>query len=1126
MATFDPLEYTKKFSTSSQQTGVIDNPFLKPKSESNPFLGSALKSGETAQALQQSRTPITSEQVKGIPGRAQKDAETLLGVGKKLFIDVPAQSTGALMTEVQKVVPEESIAGKFLSDVQKNIKTITGKEKTIKEYGDEFKSMADSLPKNSIAKNFIQSLDSNAAGLTLSIMDVIFGGDIAKAGIDGTISVARKAASSLPEELLYKIETSNIPARDIITTLTTGEVSPEATKFVQSLSNEERKNIFSVARNAETIQTKVVTGKTKLGEFAGVPDKTMSETTPIKGRLPGMATMGEPQPKFGMQIQPVEPVGYGGELEKPIVSGAKDIEEIPFTKAQEQMAKEGELGAKRDIAREGTATVENKFEQDQKLVRKANEPQKQTKKPSFWQELKVSLSPFKYADPITRDAWSKRVKLNYVANELANREFMKLESIPAKDSFQTVLDYQEGKASPYREKIREVFDAMYSEANERGIEVGYLENYIPQIYSNTADEVIGAVAEYMKDSGVEDELIKQYFEGKVLPEEVSKTLKLNPSFARERAFPDYRTAIKYGLTPKYSHPAQYAAHYRNELEKTLANREFITTLKEEGVIMGAKLPGYKPVDLPFSNEELFAKPRDAKALNEYFRDEEHLGVGARIAKFGATVSRRMQELVLSGGMPSTNINFFTIGQAIKDLTAAETKVLGNFARSNFDSATMGWFRAHQPYIEKMADEGISLSSRVGNWNKAYQVISSKKGLGKFIEKTGQKFDDLFNKKTFQSFMPMQTVSVFKQTYDKALEKGMDVLTARKLAGDTTKAWAGIIEDWGRGKTTQDVINSLLFAPRFRESLVNLLGNTLKSFTTEFGNPSFAKNRKFLIGAVITFIGYNLLNKQLNGNYMWENESGKEFDLKIPIGNGQYTYLAFLPSVLSFPRNMASGLIATYKGDISLAGQKFGSLLSMSIKLLSEIASNKDYFGREIYDPAGTRMEKLSTIAKYIGIDNYNHPYVQGAYNLIAGNKNWYEVSSKMLELPFKFNSQTNIEKGQYYDALDARKQERAKEMNRVRDTYDKLQQMKAEGKTDEANLEYYKLSDEDRKLYDDIKTSEKTKKTNSLKAKMYPVYQQLQELKSQGKNDYANEIYNQLSQEEKHAYQLIKNTFQ
>ena len=65
-------------------------------------------------------------------------------------------------------------------------------------------------------------------------------------------------------------------------------------------------------------------------------------------------------------------------------------------------------------------------------------------------------------------------------------------------------------------------------------------------------------------------------------------------------------------------------------------------------------------------------------------------------------------------------------------------------------------------------------------------------------------------------MQLQTI---KSTYDEAL-KTLPANEAEKIAGDTTKAFYGLYANLGRGKGTQDVLSAGLFAPKFREGIIN------------------------------------------------------------------------------------------------------------------------------------------------------------------------------------------------------------------------------------------------------------------------------------------------------------------
>jgi hypothetical protein len=70
--------------------------------------------------------------------------------------------------------------------------------------------------------------------------------------------------------------------------------------------------------------------------------------------------------------------------------------------------------------------------------------------------------------------------------------------------------------------------------------------------------------------------------------------------------------------------------------------------------------------------------------------------------------------------PKTNINFFTIGQLVKNLTAGELKALTSFVRSNFNTASKKWFVENAEYIGKMANQGIDIGGRIDNLDNIYK----------------------------------------------------------------------------------------------------------------------------------------------------------------------------------------------------------------------------------------------------------------------------------------------------------------------------------------------------------------------------------------------------------------------
>lgn len=743
--------------------------------------------------------------------------------------------------------------------------------------------------------------------------------------------------------------------------------------------------------------------------------------------------------------------------------------------------------------------------------------------PGLFQKIKNALSPAKATDKETQTLFQEWSTRSILSKELANTEARKLGET-AEAGIQTVYDYQAGKATKYSDKIKAAFDALFKESKERGFDFRYKNNYLPQVYSNSTEEVTNAMAKFMKDKGVDEKLIIDYLKGKPLPDTVAARLQLSPSFTKASAFPDYATAAQYGLQPKYSNPAQLLGYYRQELERSVANREFLEGMIERGKILPADLAPthYKPIDLAFAPQGYYAEPATAKLLNGLFKSQGDLGVLETVAGGVAILSRRAQELKLSAGVPMSNINFFSIGQLVKEMTAGNFTAVVPFLRANFNEASIKFFNENQKFIRMIGEQGLDITHRVDSYEKMYKAFSDNKG---FIAKAGETFDKLFNEKTFASFMPQLHIQTFKDAYYKSMAMGKTEAEAQKFAGEVTKAFHGISENLGRSKSTQDTLAATFFAPKFRESIVNVLFNTAKSVTTEIRNPAFYKNRRLLAGMATTLGLYDLANKEFSGHHMWENPPGKELAMMIPRENGEVVYVDFMPSFLAFARNLTEGAFALGKGDLDTAVQKGGTVFSMPITLATDVLGNSDYFGREIYKDDDSRADKALKIGKYLGLQ-VNHPYVAELINQLSEKKPLYQSISIALEMPLKFSSMDKISKGQMYDALDNQTKLRAAEKKRVQPIYDKVQALDKAGKSIEAQQLVDTLSDDDYAIYKTIRATDKRRQTTDNETRIYPIYQQVQKLKEQGRIEEAQVIVNGFSDEDYKAYQLLKKKFQ
>lgn len=747
--------------------------------------------------------------------------------------------------------------------------------------------------------------------------------------------------------------------------------------------------------------------------------------------------------------------------------------------------------------------------------------------------FRKTLFPIKNLDEGTQTLFRDWKRQILVTRELAQEQFLKL-GIPKEQGMKIINEYQAGIRNEFTDLIKKTFDELFKQAKLKGFDFRYWDNYLPQVYKETPEEIREKLQKYFTDKGLDAKLIEDYLDGVAeLPEEVAKTLKINPTFEKERTFPTYEVARQYGLTPKYENPAQLAAHYKEQMEIALANRQFIKKLEEAGkVLPEADAPRtWQEIKLQLEGNRYFARPDFAEIINGQMTDPDKLGLFDLAVKGVAKTSKLMQEVALSAGVPKTSFNFFTIGQVVKAITAGDLKMAGEvMLRSNFNKASIKFFQENADVIKEMASEGVDVSKRIGVYQDMYETLADKLAKKEFKNAIGLGFADLFNTKTFSSFMPQMQISNYKQVYKKAIADGMAPEEARKFSADVTRKFFGLFEDVGRADSTNDGLTALFFAPRFREGMINVLMNSLKSVTSEFRNPVYYKNRRLVLGMALTYGAYNAINKQLNGNYMWENEPGKEFALKMPYGEGKFVYLEFMPSFLAFARSLASGFYNLATGNTGVATQKLGSVFSMPIKTTTDIISNSDYFDRPIYKESDEGTVKAEKIAKYAGL-SFAHPYVKELLKQIDEKNKvplWQSLSIAM-ELPLKYSTQQKINTARYFENLNTYNAEntRRKEQNQkeFQPVFDKVQKLKEEGKIEEAKAIVDGLSDYEYDFYKTMLKSSKAKATNQNKIDFLPLYEQIQQLKEQGRIEEAGEIVDSLSEEDYKAYTALKKSF-
>lgn len=693
-------------------------------------------------------------------------------------------------------------------------------------------------------------------------------------------------------------------------------------------------------------------------------------------------------------------------------------------------------------------------------------------------------------------------------------------AMPPDEAVQYYTAIQHGKFSP----LRAVFDRLFEYAKRQGLELPYHKNYLPQVYREPLGEIKSSIVQYMRDQGVDEDTAEAYVQGVMrLPEDTAMRLKINPSFTKEKVFPTYGVAAKYGLTPKFTNPADLVANYRYELERSLGNKNFINELIDKGQLLPSTLrpEHWEHVTTNFAKGDMYAPPELAHMLNELYKDDATMGIWDTAVHYLGLVSRKTQELTLSGAIPYTNVHFFSAGQLIKEMTAGNFKAIQPFIRANSLKATEEYFRQNQMYSDMMARQGIDISNRMGSIKQIYQTLSHSSS---FLDKVGIQFRKAFLDKSFGTFLPSLYLQVFKDTYDHAISKGMDSNTAEKFAGSVTQKNFGLLGTEARAKATGDSLSAVFFAPQFRESVFGTLANAGRSVTSEVRNPEFYRSRRLVAGMVLTGAMYQVFNKLINGQYTWQNPNGHEFELRIPLAGGNNMYIPWMPSFLALPRAAATGAISLAKGDFPTAEQQAGNFFSLPLQVAIQVLANKDYFGNPIYKDTDDGLQRSEKIGAYVGLA-INHPYVKAVSDMITKKQPIYQTLSEAATLPVKFQKDSSISQGAFYDALQNSANKHATSSGDISSTYDQVQQLIAKGDKDGAQKIVDGLSDDQYKEYQSYKKGQQTKNTTAEESTQYAQYKQIQDLVASGKTSDAQKIIDGMTDEQYHIYTLLKKRF-
>ncbi|MCC7571457.1 hypothetical protein KO465_09110 [Candidatus Micrarchaeota archaeon] len=652
-----------------------------------------------------------------------------------------------------------------------------------------------------------------------------------------------------------------------------------------------------------------------------------------------------------------------------------------------------ELETKRELNKTKIPTIQDELTEEEVDVRVAEALQQEIAQPRLKSWFNDIFNPLKNAPEDVRGSVLDWRRSSLVARAEANRMAFNtpnISDIPEDDGWK-IVQYAQSPTDATAKKLgldidkydeaidslRNSYDVLRQQGIDKGLDIGYLDNYVNQVWKESPEEIIRA-----------------------------RGLSGKPSFTKEKVIPSYEEGIALGLTPKFTHPSQLIAHYKYQLDRALANQQLADDLlSSDHLLPASKAPkDWQRIDAPFFPksrttmgktlivEDYKAPPSVAKPINSIFEYKSEGGV----LKFTADVARTMQEVRLAAGFPNTPVNSFGVMQVIKQATAGRIKSpVVAFTRSMSEKKSLDYLKSNDEYFKMMAEEGIS------NWSE-YDYSEAHKNLmedSSLKEVVGEKFDKWFGEATFKRFMPMLRVDTFKDTYNSGIKGGMAHEEARKLAADTLKNFDGIVDNFDRPENVKNAVNTTFMAPYFREAMINFWVNNVKAINPKnFSKAEFNLNRRFLIGTVLTYLLYDQLNRRLTGKGMHENKGGKELSLEIPVSPGRSWFIPILPSISTVPRRTVEIAGSLIKGDIAGATERLGTYFSMPISTGSQLLSNQTFYGAPIYQQDDPALSKLAKLGGY-AFEQTAHPYIGEPMAVLQGRKTPTEAALGALEMP-------------------------------------------------------------------------------------------------------------------------------
>jgi hypothetical protein len=379
-------------------------------------------------------------------------------------------------------------------------------------------------------------------------------------------------------------------------------------------------------------------------------------------------------------------------------------------------------------------------------------------------------------------------------------------------------------------------------------------------------------------------------------------------------------------------------------------------------------------------------------------------------------------------------------------------------------------------------------------------------VGRFIRASGRAYTGFLNKlraDVFDDLLKKSTDLGVEQTpkMTQDLAEFINTTTGRgKLPGKTLESAAS-------------ALNAVFFSPRLMASRIQMLNPHYYVKLDPFVRKEAIKTMLSSGAAILTTLGL----AKMGGAKVETDPRNADF-AKIKIGNTRFDVMGGLQQYLRLAAQLASGqIISSITGKTLTLGEGYKPLTRLDIaerfflnkeNPVASFVTSWLQGQNSIGEPFDLSDELLARVV----------PMME--QSIEEAIKEWGPIQGLAMSVPGVFGVGT-----QTYKPTDeqAAKMEEEEEKGRMQVIYEKVQDLKNQGKIDEAQSIVDGLSDIDYDQYKTYKTAQKRNQTIQNKENVEPIFEKVQQLLKEGKQEEAQSIVDSLTDEQYKAYKLLKN---